>query len=79
MVGDSPRLSALTAKTLGKALQLMAEKAEYMTYAGMSHHACCSFSFTYLRSIYMYMSSYVVKYIRNPSRLTIRQICVLPH
>ena len=31
---DSPRLSALTAKTVGKALQLMAEKAEYMTFAG---------------------------------------------
>ena len=31
---DSPRLSALIAKTVGKALQLMAEKAEYMTFAG---------------------------------------------
>lgn len=35
VVADSPRLSALTAKTVGKALQLMAEKAEYMTFAGM--------------------------------------------
>ncbi|DBA86122.1 hypothetical protein WJX77_008098 [Trebouxia sp. C0004] len=34
VVADSPRLSALTAKTVGKALQLMAEKAEYMTFAG---------------------------------------------
>ncbi|KAL3159741.1 hypothetical protein ABBQ38_010147 [Trebouxia sp. C0009 RCD-2024] len=34
MVADSPRLSALIAKTVGKALQLMAEKAEYMTFAG---------------------------------------------
>lgn len=41
VVADSPRLSALTAKTVGKALQLMAEKAEYMTFAGMppSHHS----------------------------------------
>lgn len=35
VVADSPRLSALTAKTVGKALQLMAEKAEYMTFAGV--------------------------------------------
>ena len=35
VVADSPRLSALTARTVGKALQLMAEKAEYMTFAGM--------------------------------------------
>ncbi|DBA73074.1 TPA: hypothetical protein ACH3X2_010013 [Trebouxia sp. C0005] len=34
VVADSPRLSALTARTVGKALQLMAEKAEYMTFAG---------------------------------------------
>lgn len=33
-VGDSPRLSALVAKTVAKALQLMAEKAEYMAFAG---------------------------------------------
>ena len=33
-VADSPRLSALIAKTVGKALQLMAEKAEYMAFAG---------------------------------------------
>lgn len=39
MVADSPRLSALIAKTVGKALQLMAEKAEYMTFAGKS---CCT-------------------------------------
>ena len=36
VVADSPRLSALIAKTVGKALQLMAEKAEYMTFAGKS-------------------------------------------
>ena len=39
LVADSPRLSALTAKTVGKALQLMAEKAEYMTFAGMPRRA----------------------------------------
>ena len=33
-VGDSPRLSTLVAKMVGKALQLMAEKAEYMAVAG---------------------------------------------
>lgn len=37
---DSPRLSALTAKTVGKALQLMAEKAEYMAFAGKLQQAC---------------------------------------
>ena len=42
VVADSPRLSALTAKTVGKALQLMAEKAEYMTFAGMLSKLCCS-------------------------------------
>ena len=35
-VADSPKLSALVAKTVGKALQLMAEKAEYMAFAGWS-------------------------------------------
>ena len=44
VVADSPRLSALTARTVCKALQLMAEKAEYMTFAGMlSHLSCLSF------------------------------------
>lgn len=33
-VADSPRLATLVAKTVGKALQLMAEKAEYMAFAG---------------------------------------------
>ena len=37
VVADSPGLMALTAKTVGKALQLMAEKAEYMTFAGEFH------------------------------------------
>lgn len=32
--GDSPRLAALTARSVGKALQLMAEKAEYMAATG---------------------------------------------
>ena len=42
VVADSPRLSALTARTVGKALQLMAEKAEYMTFAGMLSQLCHS-------------------------------------
>lgn len=42
VVADSPRLSALTARTVGKALQLMAEKAEYMTFAGMLSQLYCS-------------------------------------
>lgn len=47
VVADSPRLSALITKTVGKALRLMAEKAEYMTFAGMPcfpplHRATCT-------------------------------------
>ena len=37
--GDSPRLAALTARSVGKALQLMAEKAEYMAATGEGMHA----------------------------------------
>ena len=40
-VADSPRLSTLVAKTVGKALQLMAEKAEYMAFAGWSVFTSC--------------------------------------
>lgn len=43
VVAASPRLSALTARTVGKALQLMAEKAEYMTFAGMLSQLCYSY------------------------------------
>lgn len=42
LVADSPRLSALTAKTVGKALQLMAEKVEYMTFAGRHLTSSCT-------------------------------------
>ena len=33
-VGDSPRLAALTAQAVGKALHLLAERAEYMAATG---------------------------------------------
>lgn len=33
-VGENPRLAALTAQAVGKALRILAEKVEYMSTAG---------------------------------------------
>lgn len=36
-MGDSPKLASVTTLVIGKALRMLAEKAEFMALAGMTH------------------------------------------